>query len=246
MTGLDVERDEIIELACVVRRADHSEHEFSSTIRSAVESSADAFALHGIDAREAASASEADVGLAAFFHAIEGCVLVGHGISMDLKFLERAVCRWLPKQAPPAHALDTLTLARRAVSAPSYALEALSQTLSLPKRRFHRALEDARATAALFDALAPMFAPESARDLWEVRVEQRERVRVRQAIQRQIERLAREGGAAKFVVRSHGHGPRTIRGTIEHWDAPHLRVHRANAPPMPLRADRVLRIEPIE
>lgn len=246
MTGLDVERDEIIELACVVRRPDHSAQEFSSTMRSGVESTADALALHGIGASEAADATAPELALAAFFHAIDGCVLVGHGISMDLKFLSRALCRWLPKQAPPEHALDTATLARRAVSAPSYALEALTQTLSLPKRRFHRALEDARATAALFDVIAPMFAPESARDLWEVRVDQRDRVRVRQSIQRQIERLAREGGAAKFIVRSHGHAPRTLRGTVEHWDAPHLRVHRANAPPMPLRADRILRVEPIE
>lgn len=246
MTGLDLERDEIIELACVVRQPNHGVVELCTTVRSAVESSADALALHGIDAREAADATEPELALAAFFQAIDGCVVVGHGVSMDLQFLRRALCRWLPKQAPIEHALDTLTLARRAVSAPSYALEALSQTLALPRRRFHRALEDARATAALFDAIAPMFAPESARDLWEVRVDQRERVRVRQAIQRQIERLASDGGAARFIVRSHGHAPRTIRGTVEHWDAPHLRVHRANAPPMPLRADRILRIEPME
>jgi DNA polymerase-3 subunit epsilon len=246
MTGLDPDKDAIVELAVVFEGDDGAPRSLSRMIATSVESGEDALAMHGLTPAvlHAEGVSEATA-LAEFAEAIAGRVLVGHGTELDLVFLSRALVRHLGERAPPVeHAIDTLTLTRRALRAPSYALGDLCARLGLPARRWHRAEEDALAARSLFHAVRPMFAPTSARDLWEVRVAQRrERVRVREAISTQIASLVASGLPAGFVVRHGGGDPRTIRGVVERWDPPHARVRRANAPPMILRADRILRLE---
>lgn len=246
MTGLDPERDEIIELAAVVSRGGDAPVAHASVLVTTCEVSASAAELHGISRQESEQGVAPAVGLAAFLDAIEGCVLVGHGVELDLEFLRRATERWLPHRAPPTRVIDTLTLARRAVHAKRYSLEALCDELRLPKQRFHRATGDALATRALFAALCPIFAAESAGDLWEVRVGQDREVSVRRSIARRIEALREAALPAGFVVRQGGRAPRTIRGVVERWEPPHARIRRANAPPILLRADRILRVEPAD
>lgn len=246
MTGINPECDEIVEIAAVVTRRDESTVAHSTIVLSTQPSSDEATALHGISADEIARGAHPATALSAFLDAIEGCVLVGHGVALDLVFLQRAIARWLPEREAPAFAIDTLTLARRAVRSPRYTLEGLCSTLSLPKRRFHRANEDALATHALLRALQPMFAPTCARDLWEVRVGQERDVRVRGSIAARIESLRESNTNAHFVVRHGGNAPRSIRGAVERWDAPHVRIRRTSGTPMLLRADRILRIEPAD
>lgn len=246
MTGLDPNCDEIVEIAVVVTSGDDSPVALDTVVLSTRASSPQAAALHGISQEEISFGAPPDRALDAFLNAIDGCVLVGHGIEMDLVFLQRAIARWLPQRSAPVFAIDTLTLARRAVRAPRYTLEALCSTLALPKQRFHRAHGDALATMALLKNLQPMFAPTTARDLWEVRVGQEQAVRVRRSIADRIASLKSSQRPAQFVVRHGGHAPRTVRGSVEHWDEPHVRVRRSSATPILLRADRILRIEPLE
>jgi DNA polymerase-3 subunit epsilon len=246
MTGLDPDSDAIVELAVLFEGDDGEPRALSRLIATTVESGVEALAMHGITRAtlDAEGVAEATA-VAEFADAIAGRVLVGHGTELDLVFLERAFTKHLGDQAPSvAHAIDTLTLTRRALRAPSYALGDLCARLGRPARRWHRAAEDALAARSLFHAVRPMFAPTSARDLWEVRVAQRrERVRVREAIAARIAALVESGLPAGFVVRHGGNDPRTIRGVVERWDPPHARVRRASAPPMILRADRILRFE---
>jgi len=246
LTGLDPESDEIVEIAVVVTSGDDSPVALDTVVLSTRRASPEAAALHGISQQEIAVGAHPEHALEAFLNAIDGRVLVGHGIEMDLVFLRRAIARWLPHRAPPSFAIDTLTLARRAVRAPRYTLEALCSTLALPRQRFHRARGDALATMGLLKNLQPMFAPTTARDLWEVRVGQEQEVRVRRSIAERIASLKASQRPAQFVVRHGGHAPRAVRGAVEHWDAPHVRLRRSSATPVLLRADRILRIEPLE
>jgi DNA polymerase III alpha subunit (gram-positive type) len=246
MTGLDPDIDEIVEIAAVIRTAADGPVEFDTVVRSTRALSPGAAALHGIAPEEISRGAPADRALDAFLNAIDGCVLVGHGIKLDLQFLQRAIARWLPGRMAPAFAIDTLTLARRAVCAKRYTLESLCSTLGLPVQRFHRARGDALATMALFEHLKPMFAPTSARDLWEVRAGQVQVVHVRRSIAERIQALVRSQCPAQFVVRNSGQAPRTVRGTVEHWNEPHVRIRPSSEAPILLRADRILRIEPLD
>ncbi|MBL8682806.1 MAG: 3'-5' exonuclease [Myxococcales bacterium] len=245
MTGLSPERDEIVEVALVLRDPGCSEvRAWSRVVRATVETSPEAHKIHGISRSEIDRGEAPSVAIGAFLDAIEGRVLIGHSPSLDLQFLHHFVMSHMPERLAPAFALDTLVLARRALRADRYTLESLCRSLEIVLSHAHRAESDARATASLFEKLAPMFAPRDARDLWEVRVGQHREIRVRTAIAARIERALADSERVQLVVRQGGSAPRTIRGVVEHWEPPHVRVRRANATPVLLRADRILRIEP--
>jgi DNA polymerase III epsilon subunit-like protein len=248
MTGLDPDFDEVIEIAAVrfeQRGSARRRESVCKLLESSTPSKPEARAIHRITDEERAAGEHPASALEAFLDFVGDRALVGHGTSLDLVFLSRAIARWLPHRAAPLFAIDTLTLARRAMRSQRYTLESLCSALGIHTSGLHRAEQDATATAALFERLAPMFAPRDARDLWEVRVGQHHEVRVRRAIASQIEQLVAEKKPARFVVRHGGAAPRALRAHIERWDAPHLRLHRASAAPTILRADRILRIESI-
>lgn len=116
-------------------------------------------AIHGI--------SDADVAGAPVFDDIAGevsdvlgdAIPVGHNVGVDLGVMRRALPGWRP-----AAAVDTLRLARRAWSLPSYRLGALVEhrqlDTDLPAHlRPHRAGYDALVTARLMVDLATTGAP---------------------------------------------------------------------------------------
>lgn len=247
MTGLSPERDEIVEVSVVLRDpGDTPSRVWSRVVRAEVECSPEAHKIHGISRSVIEQGDAPRAAIGRFLDAIEGRVLIGHSPSLDLMFLHHFVIRHMPERVAPQFALDTLLLARRAIRADRYTLESLCRGMGIPVSTAHRAESDALATAALFDKLAPMFAPRDARDLWEVRVGQQREVRVRSAVAAQVERAHETGARVEIVLRQGGAAQRTVRGVVEHWVAPHLRVRRANGQPILLRADRILRILQIE
>ncbi len=83
-----------------------------------------------------------------------GCVLVGHNVRFDLRFLNGELQRsGYPTFDVPV--LDTLSLARRLVSdeAENCRLGTLAERLGLEHRPTHRAMTDVRATVDLLHAL---------------------------------------------------------------------------------------------
>jgi DNA polymerase III alpha subunit (gram-positive type) len=244
MTGLDTDRDEILEVALWLPREDGSAEIFHRFIQTSTATSAAARAIHGWTDEEIRDPVSPREALAQVQTVSRTRALVGHGVALDLRFLARAFERHLGPAPEPLFAIDTLDLARRAVKCPRYTLEAVTARLGLPPRRWHRADEDALGVSALFARLAPMFAPESLRDLWEVRVGQpQDRVRVRSAIARRLATLCGLEQTVTLVVRQSGAEPRAIRGIVERWSPPHVMLRRASGQPTIVRSDRILRIE---
>lgn len=242
MTGTDPSRDALVEVAVVRVVGSEVATVFESLVHTDVACDPAALALHGIRA-EALSAAPTFESIAdQLASALRGAVVVGHGPELDVAFLDRAFeSAGRPERMRAV--LDTLTLARRAVHARSYALSSLAKKLSLGEFRWHRAGEDARATAELLKHLVTAFRPKTARDLWDVRVGQLGPVRVRASLDALFARAAGSGRMLTLIVRTPGRDPFTLRGRIERWSAPHLLFSpgtKGRRGLRILRADRVL------
>jgi DNA polymerase III subunit epsilon len=171
MTGLDVQNDRVIEIAILRTVGGMIVDSFHSLI---APDPCVAFppGVHGLDAESLLGsprfADVADRVLAI----MQGSVPVAHAASWDVGFLHAELGRCdRPDRFP--FFLDTLTLSRRAFASETHALGALAERLGIPRIDPHRALDDARVLSALFERLLVELVPQTARDLWHVRVGQR-------------------------------------------------------------------------
>jgi DNA polymerase-3 subunit epsilon len=142
-TGIDAERDAVIELAAVLFVDGRPAGEFSELIDPGVPIPEEARRVHGIsddDVRGKPALSEV---LAPFAGFCGSRTLVAHNASFDFRFLARAV-EQQRVPAPRGTVLDTCALARVVLPGlPNYRLSTLVQHLPIPASRFHRATEDA-------------------------------------------------------------------------------------------------------
>lgn len=150
-TGLDPERDAIIEVGIIVFRDQDILEEFSSLVNPGRDIPAEITRLTGI--------TQAMVDDAPFMYSLRSRlrpllgnhVLVGHNVDFDLGFLNAE------RLAIGNRRLDTVTLASILVpEAGRYGLDALARHLQLPDADLgqdHRALSDAEQTVELFLAL---------------------------------------------------------------------------------------------
>lgn len=147
-TGLDPRRDAILEIAAIVWRDGQVVEAFSSLVNPNRPVPAEITQLTGIT-EEMAAAAPALFSLRSQWRALLGQhVLVGHNVDFDLGFLQEE------NLAYGNHRLDTLTLASILwPRAGRYSLASLAHYLQLPTGRRHRALDDARQTLALYQAL---------------------------------------------------------------------------------------------
>lgn len=242
MTGLDPERDGLVEVAAQRVRGGVSEARFASLISSGVASHPDALAVHGItDAQAAEGPSFARVA-GELGDILDGAVPVMHDAGMDAAFLDRAFAEAGSSRRVGA-CVDTLLLARRAVKAGRYGLGSLCESLDLPRARWHRATEDVAALRALWTPLVERLRPVSARDLWQVRVGQSGRVRVRDSIASSFAESAGRKRLLSVFYRTPGREPVTLRARVERWSPPHVWLvpeGRGSRGLRVLRADRVL------
>ena len=91
-------------------------------------------------------------------------VMVAHNAPFDLGFLTAELSR-LGRSVPPLVSLDTLAMARRAFHFPSNALQNVATYLGLSTAQRHRALDDARLTAQVFQILTEDLRRRGARTL---------------------------------------------------------------------------------
>jgi DNA polymerase III subunit epsilon len=125
-----------------------------------------------------AEAPRIDVVLPAFLRFAEGCVLVGHEVSFDLRFIDAASERLGPPGPPgrqggpsPTFAhpvLDTLLLSE-VVHGPleGHRLEVVAERLGVAVRGRHSALGDALTTAEVFVRLVELLDKRGIRTLGE-------------------------------------------------------------------------------
>jgi len=168
MTGLDVSIDRVIEV-CIER---YVGAECVGKLCSLVRPEDGRFgneAVHGIKPEDVSNEPTFAELSAEIERLIEGAVLVAHGASYDVAFLEVEFKR-AKKPFAVAHYLDTLTLSRRVFGFPSHALQALAKSLELKVSGAHRAEADVLTLRLVFAKVIEQLCPKNLRDLWTVKV----------------------------------------------------------------------------
>jgi DNA polymerase-3 subunit epsilon/ATP-dependent DNA helicase DinG len=147
-TGLDAQRDEIIEVGLVRFTGDEVQETFTSLVNSRRPVPLKIEQLSGITQEEVRRAPSLDSLKGHILSFVRSHPLVGHNIEMDLRYLAR---QGLPLQNL---AIDTFELASILVpEANRYSLSDLAALLGIKLTQSHRALADATATKDLFLAL---------------------------------------------------------------------------------------------
>jgi DNA polymerase III subunit epsilon len=244
MTGLDAARDRVVEV-CIERVVGGRREGGVSTLIDPGERVGGAAHVHGLDAAALAGSPRFDSIAGEVVAALDGAILVAHAAAWDVRFLVAELTR-AGRDARLEHWLDTLALARRSFAFHSYSLDALCRELSIERGQAHRAASDVAALRAVFERCVAVLAPVSARDLWEVRVGERQ---ARQAIVDACEAAAKHGAPVTVTYRA-------ARRPAAAMDMVLLEVLSDLDPPrvvgyqLPgrgrrqLRVDRILRIEP--
>ncbi len=147
-TGLDPDRDAIIEIGAVQFRGPEELGHFSTLVNPGRPVPAEISALTGIRDEDLTDAPSIHEVLSSLRRFVGDRLVIGHSVGFDLGFLGRwsllDANRWL----------DTFQIATvLAPDARRYSLRELSALLGLPVPEDHRALDDARASARLFLAL---------------------------------------------------------------------------------------------
>jgi DNA polymerase-3 subunit epsilon len=259
MTGLDVAKDRVVEV-CIERVVGgRTEKRLHSLVRpdvrawgsggyppSVIGGVIGAAHVHGWDDAALASAPSFAELAPRITEALDGAIVVAHAADWDVAFLEAEMKRCGRSLAIP-HALDTLTLARRAFAFRSYSLDALCPSLGIPRGRAHRADSDVTALRGVFERCVASLAPVSPRDLWEVRIAEK---RARPAIVQACEAAVEHALQVSITYRPAKRGPQELRMILTQVrsDLDPPRVIGYQLPGRgrkELRADRILRIDPV-
>ena len=152
MTGLRLARDKILEIGAVLMKDGREAGRYHALVNPRVEIPQEIQALTGITQTMAVQGVEASQAVKEFLQFYGGRPLVGHNISFDYGFLKQgAVNVGLSLETAVA---DTLKIARKVLPKEQKKnLEALCGLFEIPLAEHHRALEDAAATARLFEIL---------------------------------------------------------------------------------------------
>jgi len=147
-TGLDSERDAIIEIGAVKFRDEEILEEFETLIAPGRPIPPEITAITGISDEDLVGAPRLQTALPDLVRFVEDLPVIGHSVGFDLSFLRR----WSVLETNPA--LDTFKLATVLVpSASRYSLSELAEFLGFPPNVSHRALDDAHTAYLLFTTL---------------------------------------------------------------------------------------------
>lgn len=154
-TGLNPKRDKIIEIGAV--KVDHGEitAEWETFVNPERKLEKRIVELTGIRDEQLTGAKTISELLPVFLAFAEDYILLGHRILFDYSFLKKAAVN--EKLKFERQGIDTLKIARKYLKdLESRSLGALCKYYGIPHNA-HRALEDARATAALYKKLLDHF-----------------------------------------------------------------------------------------
>lgn len=147
-TGLDADRDAIIEIGAVKFQGDETLDAFQSFVNPQRRISPFITSLTGIRQRDLDRADAIERIAASFVSFVGASPLIAHNADFDLGFLRAS---GIDFANPVIDTYDLAYVVRPAAS--SYSLENMAQRLDLPHDRPHRALDDANATKMLFLSL---------------------------------------------------------------------------------------------
>ena len=159
MTGLNAKTDKILEVAAVRIRSGKEEACFSAIVNPGIKLSDKVIELTGISQEQADSGEELDATLQSFFAFLGEDILVGQNIIFDFSFLKQWAVNH--KVTFEKQAVDTLKLARQFLPPKQKKnLESLCEYFEIPRVNAHRALEDARETAQIFEKMKAIYGME--------------------------------------------------------------------------------------
>lgn len=161
LTGLDIERDRVCEVAIVRARGDLVERVVHSLVRPPVPMTEEARRLTGLDDELLATAPSFVDLIDEIAAALDGAVLVAHNVDTDLAFLHAEFAAAGRTLAPPT-TLDTLWMARRLFAFNRNTLYAVAERLGVGIAERHRALADARLTLELYRRIVGIVDPTGA------------------------------------------------------------------------------------
>lgn len=155
MTGLDVEKDRIIEIAAVRFSLGSNGDRFETLIDPKCPISEEALAIHHISASMLEGKPTIDTVLPSLFAFVGSHRIIGHGIGFDIDFIKSAAKRAgmaCPLEKNPV--IDTLRLARLYGDSPNNSLETLAAHFNVPSAGAHRAMNDVEMNIEVFKHLA--------------------------------------------------------------------------------------------
>ncbi len=147
-TGLDAERDRIIEVGAVKFRGDEILDTFTSLVNPRRRLDEFIVRLTGIPQHEVDRAPEFGAVLRPFAEFVGQSPIVGHNLRFDLGFLSN---NGLPLRNPRCDTWDLAYVLYPGL--PEYSLERLADRFGVKNRNAHRALADAHATRNVFNVL---------------------------------------------------------------------------------------------
>ena len=147
-TGLDYERDEIIEIGAVKISNGVIAEQFQSLIKPKQKIPAETTAINNITNEMVADAPSGEIVIRDFYRWAKNCTLVAYNIAFDIKFIQslaKKVNLFFNNET-----IDALAVAKAKLKLPRYKLSDVVKRLNITLNNAHRALADSVATAEAF------------------------------------------------------------------------------------------------
>lgn len=171
MTGLDARTDRVIEI-CIERMRGGVLEDTLATLVRPDDGRFGNEHIHGISVADLERAPTFGQVAGRVRELLGGAVLVAHGATYDVAFLQAEFAR-ANEAIALTHHLDTLTLSRRVFGFKSHALGSLAQSLGIEVTQSHRASADVQTLRRIFERVVEQLKPQTLRDLWHVKVGKR-------------------------------------------------------------------------
>jgi len=163
-TGLDPEKHEIIEIGCLIveqieengERVFKVKEEFEIKVKPTRIEDADPVALRINHYNEAdwLFAADLDKSLKALSEKISGSIMIGHNVTFDWNFLQKAFAETGIENTLHYHKLDTISIAfaklYNEIEVKRFSLKFLCEHFKIKNKKAHSALSDVKATYELF------------------------------------------------------------------------------------------------
>ena len=157
-TGLDPKTDRIIEVAATKFTFSETLESFETLVDPEIPISDVSMAIHHISLEMVQGKPKIQEVLPHLIKMIGSHIIIGHGIQMDLSFLEESAKRCdLSSPFKSLISIDTLRLARLYGESPTNSLERLRQHFNIEAEGAHRAMNDVTVNIAVFKYLTTTF-----------------------------------------------------------------------------------------
>lgn len=157
-TGLDTEKDHIIEIAATKFTFEKTLDQEETLIDPGLPISEESMRIHNITNEMVAGKPPVEEALPSFLTFIGNHIIVGHGIQFDIQIMHNTAKRHKLKSTLSTNRfIDTLRLARLYGESPSNSLEGLRKHFNIGDEGAHRAMSDVTVNIDVFKKLSTQF-----------------------------------------------------------------------------------------